>query len=205
MRTKKLSWYIANLANAEARKRTEAGRALFEEGARHAWEVAEAWMNDGELTGIFAVETYGSPGEVHPETTVGIAVNEETWKKIREANGNPSEADVPPEQDAREFELHFEGKAQLDILTARNAEGGGALARFLQRNGPGIQQVEFRVYDVAGATELLRRRFMLTPVYTAPRTGANEARVNFFLVLAPNGKKLLIELFETSHKGASAA
>jgi hypothetical protein len=153
-------------------------------------------MNDGALTGLFAVEAYGQPGDVHPETTVGIAVPPETFARIHGANGNPPEAAVPPEQDAREFELRFPPGVRLDILTPRQPAGSGPIARYLQRNGAGIQQVEFHVNDVAGATGLLAERYELTPVYTKPQAGANGARVNFFLVIAPDGERLLIELFE---------
>ena len=45
------------------------------------------------------------------------------------------------------------------------------------------------------------RVFRLTPLYPKTRAGANGTRINFFLVPAPSGKKVLIELVEA---GASA-
>jgi hypothetical protein len=200
-----LAAQIEDLASANEQRRRQAASAIFDRGAGLAWSVSEAWMNDGALTGLFAVETYGEPGDVHPETTVGIAVTPEAFARIRAANGNPPEAAVPPEQDAREFELHFPPSVRLDILTPRQAAGNGAIARYLQRNGAGIQQVEFRVNDIAGATGLLCKRYELTPVYATPQAGANSARVNFFLVIAPDGEKLLIELFETPFGPANPA
>ncbi len=62
--------------------------------------------------------------------------------------------------------------------------------------GEGIQQIEINVTDVDRATEILRIRFALEPVYPATRAGADGTRVNFFLAPAPQGKKVLIELVE---------
>ena len=39
-------------------------------------------------------------------------------------------------------------------------------------------------------------RFKLDPIYPATRSGANGTRMNFFLVTAWNGKKVLVELVE---------
>lgn len=187
---------IADLASADESLRSAAAHALFTRGAELAWSVSEAWMNDGALTGLFAIETYGQPGDVLPETTVGIAAAPEMFEQIRTANGSPPEAAIPLAQDAREFELHFPSNVRLDILTSREPAGNGAIAGYLRRYAAGIQQVEFRVTDVAGATGLLSERFQLTPVYAAPQPGANGTRINFFLVITPSGEKLLIELFE---------
>ena len=109
-------------------------------------------------------------------------------------------ADVPPDQDAKEFELHFSSGVQLDILTTRQTDGGGAIARFLQKFGEGIQQIELLTRDVDRVTEILRERFELEPIYPATRAGADGTRVNFFLAPTPQGKKVLIELVEASAK-----
>lgn len=128
--------------------------------------------------------------------TVGVAVLPKTFARIRAANGNPPLADVPPDQDANEFELHFADRVQLDILTTNTPGGLGAIARFLDKFGEGIQQVEFDVKNVDEATEILRRRFNLAPLYPATRAGADGTRVNFFLASRPDGRKVLIELVE---------
>ena len=44
--------------------------------------------------------------------------------------------------------------------------------------------MEIDVTDVDRATEILRTRFKLEPIYPATRPGANGTRVNFFLVTA---------------------
>ena len=56
--------------------------------------------------------------------------------------------------------------------------------------------MEIDVTDVDRATEILRTRFKIEPIYPATRPGANGTRVNFFLVTARNDKKVLVELVE---------
>jgi hypothetical protein len=119
-----------------------------------------------------------------------------TFEKVREANGEPELARVPPDQDAMEFELEFSGHVRIDVLTTHTPGGTGAIARYLGRFGEGIQQVEFDVHDVDAASSILRRSFGLEPIYPATRAGANGTRVNFFLVAGSDGRKILIELVE---------
>ena len=105
-------------------------------------------------------------------------------------------AQAPPDQDVQEFELQFPHGVRLDVLTTRDPAGDGAIARFLSRFGPGIQQIECEVRDVTRAAQALRSRFGLDPVYPETRAGADGARVNFFLAPAAEGRKVLIELVE---------
>ena len=107
---------------------------------------------------------------------------------------------MPPDQDAQEFELHFEGGIALDILTTNAPGGGGAIARFLEKFCEGIQQVEYPVRDVDRATEILRARFGQQPIYPRTRPGTDGTRVNFFLAARPTAKKVLIELVEVPPK-----
>jgi hypothetical protein len=134
----------------------------------------------------------------NPAVTVGLAVTPERFERIREASGSPRLADVPPDQDAQEFELHLPGGLSMDVLTSKDPAGNGAIAKYLQKFGEGIQQVEFRCKDVDRATQILRDKFSTEPVYPATRPGADGTRVNFFLVSAPSAGKLLIELYEPS-------
>jgi hypothetical protein len=128
--------------------------------------------------------------------TVGLAVVPERFDKIREASGSPRLADVPPDQDAREFELHLPGGLSMDVLTSKDPAGSGAIAKFLQKFGEGIQQIEFRCANVDRAMQILREKFQLNPVYPQARPGADGTRVNFFLLSAPSANKVLIELYE---------
>jgi len=88
--------------------------------ARHA---ARAWLKDAEFVSFVGTE---------PKVTVGLAVPRELFSRIREANGSPRLAEVPPDQDAEEFELHFPG-LYFDVLTSKAPEGNGAIARYLSK------------------------------------------------------------------------
>jgi methylmalonyl-CoA/ethylmalonyl-CoA epimerase len=68
-----------------------------------------------------------------------------------------------------------------------------AIAKFLDRNGPGIQQLAYRVTDVEAVSEVLRRRG-LRLVYDEPRRGTSGSRVNFVHPKDTGG--VLIELVE---------
>lgn len=150
------------------------------------------WLVDPEIRACFLLDASG-----FPRATVGIAVQNDTFARIRSANGVPPLADVPPDIDAIEFELEFADGVRLDILTTRNPHGDGAIARFLEKRGEGIQQVELDVRSADQATVLLQTRFGLTPIYPAARSGADSSRVNFFLVSGQGGGKALIELVES--------
>jgi hypothetical protein len=84
-------------------------------------------------------------------------------------------------------------------LTTQEPGGTGTIAQYLQKYGEGIQQVELLVRSVDRATEILRARFGLAPIYPATREGADATRVNFYLVTTPLGKKVLVELVEAKN------
>lgn len=172
---------------------------LYMAGGNLCTPLLKQWIADPEFRSLVLPHGVNSPGaseSSQASTVVGIAVQPETFQKIREANNSPALADVPPDQDAIEFELHFNDRIDLDILTTREPGGQGAIARFLSRFGEGIQQVEIYVRDVGRATEILRARFDLNSVYPKTRAGAGGTRINFFLASLPGGSKVLIELVE---------
>lgn len=190
--TDNIASYISQLASAQAREREEAARELFRLGCATVEPVLRRWFADPEFR---ALAPTGSA-----LLTVGLAVQRSTFEAIRERFGQPSLAEAPPDQDVLEFELDFPHGVRLDILTARTAGGDGPIARFLARFGEGVQQVECDVRNITRATDILRRRFELEPVYPQVREGANQTRVNFFLVPAAEGRKVLIELVESPQK-----
>lgn len=155
-----------------------------------AREATRNWLNNAELAALL-----GGGSGVY--VTVGLAVKPIAFSAIREANAAPRLASVPPEQDAQEFELHFDdGRVALDILTTREPNGNGAIARYLSKFGEGIQQVEYRCADVDRATSILKKILAVEPVYPETRPGADGTRVNFFLARLADGSKVLIELYE---------
>ena len=67
------------------------------------------------------------------------------------------------------------------------------IAKFLDRNGQGIQQLAFRVQDVEHVAAVLRERG-LRLLYDAPRRGTSDSRVNFIHPKDAGG--VLVELVE---------
>jgi hypothetical protein len=183
---------ITNLSAAKESTRMAAASEIFRQGRAPADRVAFPWWNNAELSELLLAP--------QPMVTVGLAVRRETFTSIRAANGQPALAMVPPEQDAEEFELHFAGDVELDVLTSKAPAGQGAIARFLAKFGEGIQQVEFRCLNVDRAMAILRERFGIAPIYPAARAGANGSTVNFVLVPVPGmgaeNAKVLVELYE---------
>jgi hypothetical protein len=178
---------IEALCSAHDAVRRDAATRIYNAGVAPALKVAEKWQQNAELAELFATpQLY---------VTVGLAVVSAIFTKIRAATGNPPLSQIPQDQDAQEFELHFANALSLDILTSKDPAGSGAIARYLKKFGQGIQQVEFRCRSVDRATEILKASFAVSPVYPAARPGANNSRINFFLVAMEN-EKLLIELYE---------
>jgi hypothetical protein len=184
-----LAQSIADLSSADEAKRLAAAGEIYRFGRATAGSATSDWWAESELVALLL-----GP---NPAVTVGLAVQRETFVKIRAANGSPRLAEVPSEQDAEEFELNFPEGVSLDILTSRAPGGEGALARYLAKLGEGVQQVEYRCTDVDRATEILKSKLGVAPVYPATRPGAGGTRINFFLVKSPDDGKVLIELCES--------
>jgi hypothetical protein len=179
--------YISGLSSPDAAVRTVSAAAIYHHGLALAGPAVSSWLSSREFSSLLCDQ---------PLTTVGLAVFPDTFARIEQANGNPRLASVPDDLDAKEFELHFAPEISLDILTTRDPEGEGAIARYLKRFGEGIQQVEFRCLDVNRAAAILRENFGVTPIYPEARPGADGTRVNFFLAPTSAGGKVLIELYE---------
>lgn len=67
------------------------------------------------------------------------------------------------------------------------------IAKFLDRSGPGVQQVAYRVVDLDAVSQTLRERG-LRLLYDAPRRGTANSRVNFIHPKDAGG--ILVELVE---------
>ena len=179
--------WIESLSSHDAQVRANSAKQIYSAGRALAEPAVHRWLEHRELRELLGEEVFA---------TVGLAVTSEMFAKIREANGWPRLAEVPAEQDAVEFELQFEGNIALDVLTSREPNGSGAIAKFLSKLGQGVQQVEFRCSNVDRASAILDAHYGVKAVYPETRLGADGTRVNFFLVAGPDGKKVLIELYE---------
>ena len=82
--------------------------------------------------------------------------------------------------------------AQIQLLAALGADS--PIARFLDRSGPGIQHLAYRVANVEDAARWLRKKgFRL--LYDAARSGTRGSRINF--VHPKDAGGVLIELVQS--------
>lgn len=72
------------------------------------------------------------------------------------------------------------------------------IAKFLGRNGPGIQQMAYRVTDIDAVCATLRERG-LRVLYDSPKRGTSDSRVNFIHPKDAGG--ILVELVEPAGSG----
>jgi methylmalonyl-CoA/ethylmalonyl-CoA epimerase len=83
------------------------------------------------------------------------------------------------------------GSAQVQLMAP--IDESSAIAKFLDKRGPGIQQLAYRVSDLDALTKRLRDQGIRL-VYEAPRRGTADSRINFIHPKDAGG--VLIELVE---------
>jgi methylmalonyl-CoA/ethylmalonyl-CoA epimerase len=83
------------------------------------------------------------------------------------------------------------GGACIQLLAP--VDDGSTIARFLERSGPGLQQLAYRVTDVERVSAVLRERG-LRLLYDEPRRGTAGSRINF--VHPKDAGGVLVELVE---------
>jgi methylmalonyl-CoA/ethylmalonyl-CoA epimerase len=79
----------------------------------------------------------------------------------------------------------------LQLLAPLTPES--TIAKFLDRSGPGLQQLAYRVRDVEAVSAVLRERGVRL-LYDAPRRGTSDSRINF--VHPKDAGGVLVELVE---------
>lgn len=102
--------------------------------------------------------------------------------------------EVNEEQGVREAMLRAPGDtegAAVQLLAPATPES--TIAKFLDRNGPGLQQLAYRVTDVEAAAEALRSAG-LRVLYPQARRGTANSKVNF--VHPKDAGGVLVELVE---------
>jgi methylmalonyl-CoA/ethylmalonyl-CoA epimerase len=73
------------------------------------------------------------------------------------------------------------------------------IAKFLDRSGPGIQQLAYRVADLDAVSATLRERGMRL-LYPEPKRGTSNSRVNF--IHPKDARGILVELVEPAPDAA---
>lgn len=130
---------------------------------------------------------------------IGIAVADldEAIAFYRETFGVHSvHEEVNEDQNVREVMLAVgDGTTQIQLLAPLSA--ASPLARFLDRHGPGVQQVAFTVSDIDSVSATFRERG-LQLLYDQPRRGTNDSRVNFIHPRDAGG--VLVELVEPAEE-----
>ena len=95
------------------------------------------------------------------------------------------------EQGVEEAMIAFGSGAQVQLLAPLSAES--TIARFLDRSGPGLQQLAYRVADVRVAAEQARAAGIRT-LYDEPRRGTAGSAINFLHPKDAGG--VLVELVQ---------
>jgi methylmalonyl-CoA/ethylmalonyl-CoA epimerase len=100
--------------------------------------------------------------------------------------------EVNEEQGVREAMLSAgDGGAAIQLLAPLRPDS--AIGRFLDRNGPGIQQMAYRVVDIEATSAALRAQGKRL-LYPEPRRGTAGSRINF--VHPKDAGGVLVELVE---------
>lgn len=84
-----------------------------------------------------------------------------------------------------------DGTSQIQLLAPLNDES--TIAKFLDRNGPGLQQLAYTVADIDAACAALREKNVRL-LYASPKHGTKNSRVNFIHPKDAGG--VLVELVE---------
>lgn len=84
-----------------------------------------------------------------------------------------------------------EENAKIQLLAPLNEKS--TIARFIDRNGPGMQQLAYRVADLDHVSEVLRERGMRL-LFDEPKRGTGGSRINF--VHPKDARGVLLELVE---------
>lgn len=102
--------------------------------------------------------------------------------------------EVNEEQGVREAMLAVgDSGSCIQLLAPLN--DSSTIAKFLDRNGQGIQQLAYRVSDIDAVSTILRERGVRL-LYDAPKRGTSDSRVNF--VHPKDAGGVLVELVEPS-------
>jgi methylmalonyl-CoA/ethylmalonyl-CoA epimerase len=100
--------------------------------------------------------------------------------------------EVNDEQGVREAMLSVgDGSTRIQLLAPLSSES--TIAKFIDRNGPGVQQVAYTVDDIDAVSATLRERG-LRLLYDEPRRGTSDSRVNF--VHPKDAGGVLVELVQ---------
>jgi methylmalonyl-CoA/ethylmalonyl-CoA epimerase len=90
------------------------------------------------------------------------------------------------------------GATQIQLLAPLRPDS--PIGKFIDRNGPGIQQMAYRVADIDATSAELRENGIRL-LYEQPRRGTANSRINF--VHPKDAGGVLVELVEPAPEGAA--
>ncbi|HDP79844.1 MAG TPA: methylmalonyl-CoA epimerase [Spirochaetes bacterium] len=123
---------------------------------------------------------------------IGIAVsNLEESKKIYEALGLKAKGEEVVEEQKVKVVFFPVGDSEVELLESTSPDG--PIARFIEKNGQGVQHIAFRVPDIEAALEKMKAQGVRL-VDEKPRYGAGGAKIAFLHPKSTGG--VLIELCE---------
>ena len=122
------------------------------------------------LPGLLAVDHVGL---AVPDLDAAIAFHTDVLGLVLLHREENADADV-----AEAMMGTAEGTAGTQVQLLAPVSPESPIARFLERSGPGLQQLAYRVADVEDAARALRSRG-LRLLYDAPRTGTRGSMINF--------------------------
>jgi methylmalonyl-CoA/ethylmalonyl-CoA epimerase len=105
--------------------------------------------------------------------------------------------EVNEEQGVREAMMAVgDSGSCIQLLAPLNDDS--TIAKFLERSGPGVQQMAYRVTDLEAVSAVLRERGVRL-LYDAPKRGTSDSRVNF--VHPKDAGGVLVELVQPASSG----
>ncbi|MGM0379739.1 MAG: methylmalonyl-CoA epimerase [Bacillota bacterium] len=124
---------------------------------------------------------------------IGIAVNnlEETIKFYKDALGLPLEGVEEVEEQKVKVAFLPVGDTEIELLESTSEDG--PIAKFIERNGEGMQHIAFEVEDIEEAIEYMESKGMRM-IDKEPRYGAGGAKIAF--VHPKSSHRVLVELTE---------
>lgn len=124
---------------------------------------------------------------------IGIAVNDlqETIKFYKDALGLPLEGVEEVEEQKVKVAFLPVGDTEIELLESTSKDG--PIAKFIERNGEGMQHIAFEVEDIEEAIKYMESKGMRM-IDKEPRYGAGGAKIAF--VHPKSSHRVLVELTE---------
>ncbi len=107
--------------------------------------------------------------------------------------GTLSHREINSDQGVEEVMISYGSGARIQLLAA--LDESSTIAKFIDRNGPGLQQLAYRVSDLEGICDRLRAAG-LRLLYETPQRGTANSRINFLHPKDAGG--VLVELVQRS-------